>query len=361
MNISEKNILFLDNAIDLSHIKKGKILNMFDVEFDLYENFEQIKSKIEPLLTPREYSALTKSAKQNLNKIIEGYAKDNIHTITIYDNRYPAMLRHCDEPPFCLYCKGNIDLLNSDCIAVVGSRKMSDYGKIVTAQFTKEFVNAGLTIVSGLALGVDSVAHNTTLANNGATIAVLGGGFNHIYPPSNHGLYKQICSSGLVITEYSPNTEPYSYNFPVRNRIIAALSMGVLVTEAGLKSGALHTKNYAADFGREVFAIPGKITSPESEGTNNIIKQCQACLVTSPSEVLEGLGIKIEKNAQKNTQQLDIMTESILNYILTEKRTFQEIADFTKLSTRELNRKLSEMQMDGLVIKLAGNSYISVK
>ena len=361
MTAEKRNILFLDNALELPYAKKHKILNSFDVEFDLYDNFGTVQDKLKQILTPYEFGLLQKSAKQNLDQIIAGYNHDNIKIVTIYDNEYPEQLKNIENSPFCLYCKGNVDLLKSDCIAVVGTRKISDYGRVVTAQFTKELVSAGLTIVSGMALGVDSVAHNTTLQNQGATIAVLAGGFNHIYPSANFGLYKQICASGLVVTENPPNAEPLSYNFPVRNRIIAGLSKGVLVTEAGLKSGALHTKNYAVDMGREVFAIPGKITSSESEGTNSIIRQCQATLVTRPKDIFDALGINLQEKTQKPVQQLDIETTSILNYILAEKKTFQEIADFTKLSTRDLNTKLIEMQMDGLIIKLAGNSYISVK
>ena len=361
MTTEKRNILFLDNALELPYSKRHKILNSFDIELDLHDNFNEIQDKLKEILTPHEFSLLQKSAKQNLDQIIEGYKRDNIQIVSIYDNEYPEQLKYIENQQFCLYCKGNIDLLKSDCIAVVGSRKISDYGRVVTSQFVKEFVSAGLTIVSGMALGVDSVAHNTTLQNQGATIAVLAGGFNHIYPTANFGLYKQICQNGLVITEYPPNAEPLSYNFPVRNRIIAGLSKGVLVTEAGLKSGALHTKNYALDMGRDVFAIPGKITSSESEGTNNIIRQCQGALVTSPKDVFNALGINLQEKTQKTAQQLDIMTTSILNYILAEKKTFQEIADFTKLSTRDLNNKLLEMQMDGLIIKLAGNAYISVK
>ncbi len=361
MTIEKRNILFLDNAIELPIAKKAKILKAFDIELDLYNNFNNIQDKLKEILTPYEFSLVQKSAKQNLDQIIEGYKRDNIQVVTIYDNEYPKCLQDTENPPFCLYCKGNVDLLKSDCIAVVGTRKISDYGRVVTAQFVKELVGAGLTIVSGMALGVDSVAHNTALQNQGATIAVLAGGFNHIYPSANFGLYKQICQSGLVVTEYPPNAEPLSYNFPVRNRIIAGLSKGVLVTEAGLKSGALHTKNYAVDMGREVFAIPGKITSSESEGTNNIIRQCQGALVTCPKDIFDALKINLQEKTQKPCQQLDIETTSILNYILAEKKTFQEIADFTKLSTRDLNTKLIEMQMDGLIIKLAGNSYISVK
>ena len=361
MTTEKRNLLFLDNALELPLIKKTRVLGLFPVEFDIYSNFWDVQDKIKSVLTAYEFEHLQKSARQNLDQIIEGYKRNNIEIVTIYDDAYPKKLKDIENPPFCLYCKGNIDLLKSDSIAVVGSRKISDYGRVVTTQFTKELVGAGLTIVSGMALGVDSVAHNTALQNQGTTIAVLAGGFNHIYPSANFGLYKQICQNGLVISEYPPNAEPLSYNFPVRNRIIAALSKGVLVTEAGLKSGALHTKNYAVDMGREVFAIPGKITSSESEGTNNIIRQCQATLVTCPKDIFVALNINLQEKAQNSCQQLDIETTSILNYILAEKKTFQEIADFTKLSTRDLNTKLIEMQMEGLIIKLAGNSYISAK
>jgi len=361
MDYIDRNILFLDNALELPYVKKHKILKMFGDKLDLHSSFDEVESQLKEILTAHEFSLLQKSARQNLDQIIEGYKRDNIQLVMIYDSKYPEILKDTENPPFCLYCKGNVDLLKSNCIAVVGSRKISDYGRVVTAQFTKELVDAGLTIVSGMALGVDSVAHNTTLQNQGATIAVLAGGFNHIYPSANFGLFKQICVSGLVVSEYPPNAEPLSYNFPVRNRIIAGLSKGVLVTEAGLKSGALHTKNYAVDMGREVFAIPGKITSSESEGTNNIIRQCQGTLVTKPKDIFDALGINLQEKTQNHCQQLDIETTSILNYILAEKKTFQEIADFTKLPTRYLNAKLMEMQMDGLVLKLAGNSYISAK
>lgn len=361
MGIGERNILFLDSAIEVPYHKKAKILSMFGENEDIYSNYSKVRNQIANILTPKELLALDKSSNRDLQKTITEYEVDGITPVTIYSKYYPELLRNGVEPPFCLYCKGDIELLASDCIAIVGSRKITEYGKIITAEFAREFAHAKLTVVSGLAMGVDAIAHKTTIENGGKTIAVMAGGFKHIYPQSNYWLYQDICDKGLVITEYVPDAEPLAYNFPVRNRIIAGLSRGVLVTEAGAKSGALHTKNYALDSGREVFAVPGKITSPESEGTNGIIKQCQASLVTSPKDVFDALNINLDKKEEKVTQQLDITTSTILNYILVEKKTFQEIADFTKLSTRELNNKLLEMQMEGLIIKLAGNSYISCK
>lgn len=361
MNVEEKNILFLDNAIDLPYQKRAKILKMFDIDTDLFASYKEVRQKISAILTPKELNSLDNSATKPIEKVLKQYELDGVTPITIYSPYYPELLKEGVEPPFCLYCKGDINLLKTECIAIVGSRKITEYGKVITTEFAREFIKANLTVVSGLAMGVDAIAHSVALENKGNTIAVMAGGFKHIYPQSNYWLYEDICKNGLVVTEYVPDAEPMAYNFPVRNRIIAGLSRGVLVTEAGAKSGALHTKNYAIDSGRDVFAIPGKITSPESEGTNNIIKQCQASLVTSPSDIFNALGISLKEKEENITQQLDIMASTILNYILVEKKTFQEIADFTKLSTRELNNKLLEMQMEGLIIKLAGNSYISCK
>ena len=163
MTIEERNLFFLDNALELPLIKKKRILGLFSVHFDIYGKFNDVQDKIKEVLTPYEFAHLQKSAKQNIEQIVEGYKRDNIKIVTIYDDEYPTMLKDVENQPLCLYCKGNIDLLKSDCIAVVGSRKISDYGRVVTSQFTKELVGAGLTIVSGMALGVDTVAHNTAL------------------------------------------------------------------------------------------------------------------------------------------------------------------------------------------------------
>lgn len=357
MIIAEKNILFL-NMANMTNAKKAKILKMFDVDEDLQENFDKIEPTLKPLLTERELNIL-KRYEYNFNKVLDEYERAGIKIVSIYSEDYPELLKQIQEPPLCLYCKGDVSLLKCPSIAIVGSRKCSEYGQVTTASFTRELSQAGLVIVSGLALGVDAIAHKTALDNNGKTIAVLGGGFNHVYPQANYGLYQQICHFGLVVSEYEPNTEPSVHNFPIRNRIIAGLTKGTLITEAGAKSGALHTKNYAIENGREVFAIPGKITSIESVGTNNIIKLCQATLVTCPEEILNVLNINVVQNSKKSSHQLDIVAETILNYILAEKKSFQEIADFTKLPARELNNKLMEMVMNGIIVKVAGNSYIS--
>ena len=293
-----------------------------------------------------------------LENKINQYIANNIQCITFYDDNYPYLLKEIDSPPLCLYCKGNIQLLNTFSIAVVGSRKPSEYGLVVTKQFVKELAEADITIVSGMASGVDTIAHRTTLDNSGKTIAVLAGGFNYIYPATNFSLFKELINNNLVISELNPNIKPQTYHFPLRNRIIAGLSKGVLVTEAGEKSGSLHTINYAIDYNREIFAVPGRINSEMSKGCNNIIKEYKDAFVTEASDILTTFNINKQENEKNLGVQLDINVQSVLNYISTEKKTFQEILDYSNMSAKELNTILIELELSGLVTKLANNSYI---
>lgn len=206
------------------------------------------------------------------------------------DRDYPWLLNQIYDPPKLLYCLGNQKLLSKKLIAVVGSRKMTPYGKWVSEKLTKELVEKGLVIVSGLARGVDTSAHRQALRAKGLTIAVLGSGFDHIYPGENKRLAEEIVEKGgLLISEYPPEHRVFPANFPKRNRIISGLSLGVLVIEATLKSGSLITARLAANQGREVFAIPGPINSVQSEGTAMLIQQ-GAKLVFKLEDILEEIG-----------------------------------------------------------------------
>lgn len=358
MTIQDKNILWLDLFEFLTYNKKIKLLEVIDNGIDIRQCFLS-NVKIKEILTQEEFSKMALCLHEEYLAIrLKKYEEDNIQCITFYNENYPYLLKEISSPPLCLYCKGNIQLLNTTCVAVVGSRKPTDYGVIVTKQYVKEFCQADVTIVSGMASGVDTIAHKESLENQGKTIAVLAGGFNHIYPASNFSMFKELIKNNLVITEYNPTIKPETYFFPIRNRIIAGLSKGVLLTEAGEKSGSLHTFNYATEFNREVFAVPGKINSPMSKGTNAIIQSLQGSITLSPEDVLQALNIKSKKTEKNLEIQLDINSQLVLNYIQTEKRTFQEIADHTKLSVKALNTILIELEMEGLVIKFANNSYI---
>lgn len=359
MSIEDKNIIWLDLFSFLSYQKKVKLLNLFPVDKDIKKLFTT-NVEVKNLLNDIEYNKMIALLDDNyLDSQIEKFISSGIQMITINNDKYPLLLKQITTPPLCLYCKGNIDLLNSYCVAVVGSRKATEYGELVTKQYVKEFCKAGLTVVSGLAYGIDTFAHKTTLAENGKTIAVLAGGLYHTYPASNINLSNQITENGLLISENSPNIIAQAYHFPIRNRIIAGLSHAILIPEASLKSGSLHTKNYALEYNRDVFVVPGRINSPASEGTNNLIKEYPICVTLSPDDMLERMGIQKIKNEKNTPIQLDINKQLVLDYIKSDKKTFQQILEYSRLSTSELNIMLMSMEMEGLITKCANNSYIA--
>lgn len=212
-----------------------------------------------------------------------------IEEINIESKYYPEQLKEIYDAPLKLFVLGNKNLLKQTSIAIVGTRNASEYGKTVALQFSKKLSESAINIISGLALGIDTYAHLGTLQSNstGKTIAVLGSGLDQIYPKQNIELAKQIVKSGgCIVTEYQHGTKPEKLNFPQRNRIISGLSKGVIVIEAGKKSGALITADFALEQGREVFAVPGNILSNTSVGTNNLIKE-GAKVITNYEDILE--------------------------------------------------------------------------
>ena len=217
-----------------------------------------------------------------------------IRYISINDRCYPHLLREITDPPVGLYIKG--DLPENDCvmISIIGARRCTDYGRNMAYKLSKNLAKEGIVIVSGMARGIDSMGHKGTLDANGRTIAVLGFGHKHCYPPENKSLMEEISKSGCLISEYPPDTEATRYNFPQRNRIIAGISQGLIVVEAGKKSGTLITVDFALDDGRTVMTLPANITSKASEGTNELIKQ--GCpIVTCTEDVLFELGVEKKK------------------------------------------------------------------
>lgn len=218
---------------------------------------------------------------------ISQYARNGIEAITYFDERYPPLLKEIYQPPWVIYVKGNLSLLNLEKkLAVVGARQATVYSRQTLSIMMKDLVSANIGIVSGLASGVDSIAHQLAIHHNGQTIAVIAGGIFHIYPKENQELASEIMKNHLLLSEYPPLTKPLKWHFPMRNRIISGLSNGTLIVEAKRKSGSLITANYAVNEGRDVFAIPGSILSPYSQGTNDLIKQ-GAKPVTSALDILE--------------------------------------------------------------------------
>lgn len=285
----------------------------------------------------------------------------DIKILTLFDDNYPKLLQQIYDPPIILYYKGEFTSQDARAIGVVGTRKITGYGKTVTEKFVAELSNFGLTIVSGLARGVDTIAHQTALASSGRTIACLGGGLNKIFPPENIKLAEEIAKGfGAVISEYPPDYPSLAGNFPSRNRIIAGLSLAVLVTEAAEDSGSLITAKFALEEGREVFAIPGPITSSLSKGPASLIKQ-GARLVTEPAEIIEELGIKPMQNAEfrmQNQNNLTQIEKTILNHLENEARHIDEIARDLKKPSFEISAALLKMEISGLVKSLGGGNYI---
>lgn len=290
--------------------------------------------------------------------------KSGIFVTTIYDQKnYPNKLKEIYDPPVILYYKGELQILNEQkgVIAVVGTRKVSSYGSLVTTKLTTELVESGFLIVSGLARGVDTLAHKATLAGKGLTAAVLGGGLDNVYPPENIRLSREIIASGgVIISENPPSYPATSGTFPSRNRIIAGLSLGVLVTEAAFDSGSLITAKCALDVGREVFAVPGPITSSLSQGPSELIKQ-GAKLVQSVDDILDELGIEKGPNIKFDMKLLDAlspMEKQILKSLENEQKHIDEICRELRLKSSDVSSTLVRLEIKGIVKNLGGGIYI---
>lgn len=275
------------------------------------------------------------------------------------DNNYPESLKKTDNPPFVLYVKGAISPRDELAIAVVGTRKMTGYGGQVTESLVTELVNTGITIVSGLARGVDSMAHKAALKAGGRTIGVLACGLDIVYPPENTFLVKEIINGhGAVISEFPLGMQPMPGSFPARNRIISGLSLGTVVIEAPQRSGALITARHAAEQGREVFAIPGPITSPNAAGPAHLIKM-GAKLVFNVEDILEELGIKSRDETGKSKQVVSENPEEemVLSLIQDEAKHIDEIVRQSGFDSGKVASIMSLMEIKGKVRNLGGMVY----
>ena len=279
----------------------------------------------------------------------------NYDFITINDDIYPECLKEISDPPEKLYYKGNLELLKSErMIAVVGTRNPSSYGKLCCEYMIKKMSKADITIVSGFAKGIDSIAHKTSLITGAKTIAVIASGLDIVYPASNLSLYREIEEKGLILTEYEPGTKPFKGNFPQRNRIIAGLSKGVIVVESKDRGGSLITADLALEYNRDVYAVPGDIFSEYSKGCNNLIRDAKAKSLSNIKELLEDYNWenKEENKSLKFTKNQDL----ILNSLSTEK-SFDQILEETKIAQTEILSELINLEIMGLIKSIVGGRY----
>jgi len=282
--------------------------------------------------------------------------------LTLADDGYPNALRAIDHPPPVLYLKGDLVEKDRVAVAVVGTRKPSDYGRMVAEKLAKELGERGFTVVSGMALGVDTAAHQGALSQSARSLAVLGGGFGHVYPQQNVPLIDEIAASGAVLSEFATGTKPDRWTFPQRNRIISGLTRGTIVVEAGEKSGALITAKCAAQQGREVFAVPGPITKTSSRGAHRLIQQ-GAKLIVDVDDVLEEfpdlhetLGTESPRAAHQAVD-LPPAEAKVFGALDYEPIHFDDLVERTGASTTEVSLALFQLEAKGLIKELTGKRY----
>lgn len=298
----------------------------------------------------------------NLDDLYDSILEDRITVLTLIDEDYPRLLREIDQSPPVLYLKGSLTPADDFSVAMVGTRRVTAYGQQVARDASIYLAGHGLTIISGLARGVDALAHQHALQAGGRTIAVLGSGVDVIYPPEHRKLAEAICENGALISDYPLGTQPEGVNFPPRNRIISGLALATIVVEAGERSGALITADFAAEQGRDVFAVPGNVLSPMSRGTNRLIQNGAFALV-SPQDVLDVLDLAHvdEYKAARQSLPADTTEAKILQIMDFEPIHVDEICHEIDLPIEKVTATLTMMELKGMVQHVGGMRYAAVR
>lgn len=290
--------------------------------------------------------------------------KHNVKFVTIYDDDYPFLLKQISSPPPVIYYKGYIPNFETHIpIGIIGARNCSPYGRTVTKEYSSELAKNNVIIVSGLASGIDGVAHEATLDANGLTIAVLGSGVEICYPSENLELYNRIIETGCIMSEYPPETKMIKSNFPQRNRIIAGLCHGLVVVESRARSGTQITVNFALEEGRDVFAVPGNVTSKLSEGTNMLISDGAIC-ASSPKVIMSAYNLSLEGYKtntieKKNTDNLTKLEKELYSLIISseEGKLQEQLISSFNIDNSEIIYNLLNLEIKGYIQKVAGNRY----
>jgi len=360
MRFKQKNIrewIILSKAPRLGPAKFNQLMKYFgSVEKILSASFQEL-SKI-PKIDQNTLGYITNKAKElSIEKDLDLMDKLGVGLITIEDAEYPSNLKMIFDPPFVLYVRGKLKKEDENSVAVVGTRRATNYAKITARRLARDLAKEGITVVSGMARGVDTSAHWGALEAGGRTIAVLGCGVDIVYPFENKELMEAIAKEGAVISEFPMGAIPERQNFPRRNRVISGLSKGVVVVEAPLKSGALITANFALEQGREVFAVPGNITNPYSQGSNLLIKE-GAKLVESVEDILEELNIYFEEERTKPSPSLSNEEKIIMDHLSNEPLHINLLVKKSGLSPAKVAENLIRLEIKGLVRELPGKLFV---
>jgi len=309
---------------------------------DLIEKLGTLPDVAQKIVTARN--------KINLDTEFQRLESEGIELLTPSDSDYPMLLREIHSPPI-LFIKGDLIKRYTHAVAIVGARRASIYGKTIAEELAEELSKLGITIISGLARGIDSHAHLGALKGGGGTIGVLGCGLDIVYPPENRKLYRKISDEGSLISEQPLGTPPFAQNFPARNRIISGLSLGVVIVEAGEKSGALITADFALEQGREVMVVPGNIKNPLTRGCHGLLKQ-GACLVEKVEDVMEALNLDVEpKSEYSKTSSQDLSSEEkmILDKLDWEPKHLEELVKEVNLDISQVLGLLTTLELKGFV------------
>jgi len=294
---------------------------------------------------------------ETLHKLRETLKRHQIRVIDFTCDEYPQTFRTSEIFPPVLFLSGKKLEVGENTISIVGTRKPTWYGIETAKNLTRQLVSHGFSIISGGARGIDTIAHTTAVANNGYTIVVLGCGLDFAYPPENMELFKRIKECGTMVSEFPPGTKPHRENFPKRNRLIAGLAKGVLIIEAGEKSGALITAKWALELGKEVYAVPGPINSLQSKGTNLLIKD-GAQMVTEINDILKDFGIRASSLKDKEKEPLTPIEEKVLSFLDSSPTPFDLLCEKTQLPVHELLSILFEMEIKNLIRELPGKFFV---
>ena len=347
----------------IEQIDSRFIKRLYDYFGDIEKAFNSTAKELENIdgLSVKQAQNFIKLRdKVDIDKVFANVESKGINFLTLEDENYPKMLKNIENPPAVLYYKGKLFDCNLDkTVAVVGSRKASTNSRNNLKKIISGLGNTDICIVSGLASGIDTVAHTSAIENNLKTIGVIASGFDYIYPTQNKTLYENIEHGyGAVVTEYYPSFEPIKFRFPQRNRIVSGLSYGTLVAEAGIQSGALITANLTLEQGRELMCIPGEISNPNTQGIYKLLKN-GATMVTESSDILDALGWEIKKEVQT---QLTLPTltpdeEKIYEYVRIEERGVDELITLTGLNLDNLLMNLTTMELKGIIKQVNGDRY----
>lgn len=345
---------------DVSPVLRTALLEYFDLNPVNFINANEddlnlFASNYPEIKIPRNF--LTKIKELDIEKIYDEVKSSGFDYVTIKNPKYPRLLKEIQDYPCVLFYKGKFSPeIFENTLAVVGSRKASENAKSALRRIMSGMQNAPLTIISGLAYGIDAAAHRLALEMNLRTIGVIGSGLKYQYPSSNADLYKEIPENNLIISEYLPDVQPSSFHFPQRNRIVTGLSLGTLVAEAALKSGAMISANLTLEQGRELMCIPGLITNPNTEGIYKLLKS-GAGLVTCADDVYEYLGFDF--SSTKAQIDLSQDEEKIVSVLRIEEQTMENLLEKTKIDSSSLMIYLTGLELKGLIKQTRGKYYIT--